>query len=219
MREALSLAIDREAIVERIMGGSAAAAANLLAYPGFGASEKLKDPAKPDPERAKELLAEAGYPNGFSLTLGSPAGRYTNDQRIAQTVAAMWARVGVKAEVETSAPPVFFKQRDQYAFSSYLAGWAVSSGEMINPLKSLVMSKSAADGYGTTNWSHYSNKALDDMIIEASSTLDEQKRAQILEKAGETVINDYGILPLQFELSVWAMKKGIHYEGRADQLP
>src|SRR5690606_7281198 len=138
VREALSLAIDREAIVERIMGGSAAPAGNLLAYPGFGAAESLKDAPKADPERAKALLAEAGYPDGFSMTLGSPAGRYTNDQRIAQTVAAMWARIGVKAEVETAAPSVFFKQRDQYAFSSYLAGWAVSSGEMINPLKALV---------------------------------------------------------------------------------
>lgn len=217
VREALSLAIDREAIVERIMGGSAAPAGNLLAYPGFGTSEALKDAPKANPQRAKELLTEAGYPNGFSMTLGSPAGRYTNDQRIAQTVAAMWARVGVKAEVETSAPPVFFKQRDNYAFSSYLAGWAVSSGEMINPLKSLVMTKSKADGYGTTNWSHYSNPELDKMVLEASSTLDDAKRAAILKKAGETVIHDYGILPLQFELSVWAMKKGITYEGRADQ--
>src|SRR5690606_8449101 len=205
VREALSLAIDREAIVERIMGGSAAPAGNLLAYPGFGAAESLKEAAKADPERAKELLAEAGYPDGFSMTLGSPAGRYTNDQRIAQTVAAMWARIGVKAEVETAAPSVFFKQRDQYAFSTYLAGWAVSSGEMINPLKALVMTKSPEDGYGTTNWSKYSNKTLDDMILEASSTLDDEKRAAILEKAGETVIHDYGILPLQFEMSVWAM--------------
>ncbi len=151
------------------------------------------------------------------MTLGSPAGRYTNDQRIAQTVAAMWARIGVKAEVETSAPPVFFKQRDQYAFSTYLAGWAVSSGEMINPLKSLVMTQSPADGHGTTNWSRYSNPEVDKMVLEASSTMDDDKRAETLAKASEIVIHDYGILPLQFELSVWAMKKNIHYEGRTDQ--
>lgn len=217
VREALSLAIDRQAIVDRIMGGAAQPAGNLLAFPGFGTTESLSKPPKADLEKAKKLLAEAGYPNGFTVSLGSPAGRYTNDQRIAQTVAAMWARLGVKTNVETSAPAVFFKQRDQYAFSTYLAGWAVSSGEMINPLKSLVMSKDPAQGFGTTNWSKYSNKELDSLISQASRTLDDAERAEILAKAGELVINDYGILPLQFELSVWAMKKDIRYDGRADQ--
>lgn len=217
VRQALSLAIDRQAIVDRIMGGAAQAAGNLLSFPGLGASEKLAEAPKADMEKAKQLLAEAGYPNGFTLSLGSPAGRYTNDQRIAQTVAAMWARIGIKTNVETSAPAVFFKQRDQYAFSTYLAGWAVSSGEMINPLKALVMTKDPALGYGTTNWSKYSNKDLDTLILKASQTLDDAARAKVLNEAGEMVINDYGILPLQFELSVWAMKKDIRYDGRADQ--
>lgn len=217
VREALSLAIDRQAIVDRIMGGAAQAAGNLLAFPGFGTSEKLAQAPKPDVAKAKQLLADAGYPTGFTLSLGSPAGRYTNDQRIAQTVAAMWARIGVKTEVETSAPAVFFKQRDQYAFSSYLAGWAVSSGEMINPLKALVMSKDPAQGFGTTNWSKYHNPKLDELILSASKTLDDSERAKILGTASEMVIEDYGILPLQFELSVWAMKKEIRYDGRADQ--
>lgn len=217
VRQALSLAIDRQAIVDRIMGGAAQAAGNLLAFPGFGTTENLSKAPAADLEQAKKLLAEAGYPNGFTVSLGSPAGRYTNDQRIAQTVAAMWARLGVKTNVETSAPAVFFKQRDQYDFSTYLAGWAVSSGEMINPLKSLTMTKDVAKGLGTTNWSKYSNAELDALITQASTTLDDVVRADILGKAGELVINDYGILPLQFELSVWAMKKDVRYDGRADQ--
>ncbi len=217
VRQALSLAIDRQAIVDRIMGGTAQPAGNLLAYPGFGTVEKLAQAPKADLEKAQQLLREAGYPNGFTVSLGSPAGRYTNDQRIAQTVAAMWARLGVKADVETSAPAVFFKQRDQYAFSTFLAGWAVSSGEMINPLKSLVMTRNREEGLGTTNWSKYSNPELDKLVITASQTLDDTQRAELLGKAGELVIEDYGILPLQFELSVWAMKNDIRYDGRADQ--
>src|SRR3546814_9966227 len=86
---------------------------------------------------------------------------YTNDKRIAQAVASMWARIGVKTDVETMAPPVFFKQRNAYAFSTYLAGWAASSGEMLNPLTSLVVTKTPAQGLGTTNWSKYSNPEVD----------------------------------------------------------
>ncbi|MBP6019477.1 MAG: ABC transporter substrate-binding protein [Burkholderiaceae bacterium] len=218
VRQALSLAIDRKAIVERVMGGAAQAAANLLAYPAFGTSEKYAKAADVNVDQAKALLAQAGYPQGFSISLGSPAGRYTNDQRIAQVVASMWARIGVKAEVNTMAPPVFFKQRDAYAFSTYLAGWAVSSGEMLNPLKALVVTKDPKLGLGTTNWSKYSNPELDKLVIDASQTLDEDQRSVLLQEASSLVMEDYGILPLQFELSVWAMKKNVHYAGRSDQM-
>lgn len=218
VREALSLAIDRQSIVDRVMGGSAMPAANLLAYPGFGASEKNAKAAAADMDRAKKLMAEAGYPNGFTMSLGSPAGRYTNDQRIAQVVAAMWARIGVKADVSTMAPAVFFKQRNAYAFSAYLAGWAASSGEMLNPLNSLVVTKQPELGLGTTNWSKYSNPEADKLVLEASQTMDDDKRAALLERAADMVMEDYGILPLQFEMSVWAMKNDIRYEGRADQM-
>jgi len=218
VREALSLAIDRQNIVDRVMGGSAMAAGNLLAYPGFGASEKHSKAPKADLERAKKLLAEAGYPNGFTMSLGSPAGRYTNDQRIAQVVAAMWARLGVKVNVDTMAPAVFFKQRNAFAFSAYLAGWAASSGEMLNPLNSLVVTKQPELGLGTTNWSKYSNPEADKLVLEASRTMADDKRAALLEKAADMIMEDYGILPLQFEMSVWAMKKDIRYEGRADQM-
>src|SRR3546814_8601404 len=88
------------------MDGGGLQAGNLLAYPAFGTSENNSKAAVVDSAQAKKLLAEAGYPNGFTLSLGSPAGRYTNDKRIAQAVASMWARIGVKTDVETMAPPV-----------------------------------------------------------------------------------------------------------------
>lgn len=218
VREALSLAIDRKAIVARIMGGVAKPAANLLAYPAFGTSKSLAEAPAANPAKAKQLLASAGYAKGFTVSLGSPAGRYTNDKETAQAVAAMWARVGVKTDVETMAPSVFFQKRNTYSFSTYLGGWAASSGEMINPLKSLVMTRNKEQGLGTTNYSHYSNPEVDKLVMEASRTLDDTKRSQILQKAGETAMSDYAILPLHFELSVWAMKKDIRYPGRADQM-
>ncbi len=218
VREALSLAIDRQVIIERIMGNGAKAAGNILPPSAFGASAKLVTAPKQDQQKAKQLLADAGYANGFSLSLGSPMGLYTNDQYIAQEVALMWAQIGVQTQVEATAPALFFRLRDQYAFSAYLAAWSISTGEMLNPLQALVMTKDPIKGVGTTNWSKYSNPELDALVLEASRTVDDDARTQMLQKAGHMVMEDYGILPLQFEMSVWAMNKDIMYEGRADQM-
>src|SRR5690606_5459868 len=142
----------------------------------------------------------------------------TDDSRMPQVAPTSGARIGVKVNVETTAPAVFFKQRNAHAFSAYLAGWAASSGEMLNPLNSLVVTKQPELGLGTTNWSKYSNPKADELVLKASRTLDDDERARLLQEASGMVMEDYGILPLQFEMSVWAMKKDIRYEGRADQM-
>ena len=218
VRQALSLAINRDAIVERVMGGVAAPAGQLLPYPMFGASEKHAKPEAADIEKARALLIEAGYPDGFEITLGAPSGRYVNDARVAQAVASMWSRIGVKTNVDALAPPVFFKGRDSYSFSAYLAGWSVTSGEMSNPLNSLLVTRNPEAGLGTTNRSRYSNPAMDKLVAEAGSTMDDTKRAELLKQASDMAMDDYAMLPLHFELSVWAMKDDIRYPGRADQV-
>ena len=217
VREALSLALNRDAIVDRVMGGVAKPAGNLLPYPMFGSSKEHSQAPKADVEKAKALLKEAGYPNGFSITLGSPSGRYVNDAKVAQAIASMWTRIGVKTSVDSMAPPVFFKNRDSYAFSAYLAGWSVTSGEMSNALTSLLVTRNPEAGLGTTNRSRYSNPAMDELVKQASSTMDDAKRAELLQKASNLAMDDYAMLPVHFELSVWAMKNDIRYTGRPDQ--
>lgn len=218
VREALSLAINRDALVERVMGGVALPAGNLLPYPMFGSSKEHSKAPKADVEKAKALLKEAGYPNGFSITLGSPSGRYVNDSKVAQAIASMWTRIGVKTSVDAMAPPVFFKNRDSYQFSAYLAGWSVTSGEMSNALTSLLVTRNPEAGLGTTNRSRYSNPKMDELVKEASSTMDDAKRAELLSKASNMAMDDYAMLPVHFELSVWAMKGDIRYQGRPDQV-
>jgi peptide/nickel transport system substrate-binding protein len=218
VREALSLAINREAISQRVMGGVAKPAGQLLPYPMFGASKTYAEAPKEDVAKAKALLKEAGYPDGFQITLGSPAGRYVNDSQVAQAIASMWTRIGVKTSVDAVAPPVFFKNRDNYTYSAYLAGWSVTSGEMSNALSSLVLTPNPAAGLGTTNRGRYSNPKVDQLVGEASSTMDDAKRAQLLSTASDLAMADYAILPVHFELSVWAMKNDIQYGGRADQM-
>ncbi len=216
VRQALSKAINREAIVEKIMGGVAVAAGELLPQGFFGTNPGAK-PEAYDPEGAKKLLAEAGYPNGFELVLGTPNDRYINDAKVAQVIAQMFTRVGVKTSVNAMTKSVFFKTRNKYEFSIYLAGWGAGTGEMSNPLRALVGTRSKETGLGGTNRGRYSNKALDEKILTALSTVDDAKREAILKDASKMAMEDYSILPLHFEVTSWAHRKGLSYKARADQ--
>jgi peptide/nickel transport system substrate-binding protein len=216
VREALSHAIDRKGIVDRIMEGIGIPAGDFLPSPAFGTSRDTR-PDTYDPAAAKQLLSEAGLPNGFSITFGTPNGRYLNDLKVAQAIASTWSRIGVKTEVEAAAPPDFFKNRDEYKYSAYLAGWGSDSGEMSNPLRALAATPSREKGMGGINRGRYSNPAMDAKLEEAMRTVGDKKREALLQEASRLVIADYGILPLYFELSVWAMRNTFTYAGRADQ--
>ncbi|PYO13364.1 MAG: hypothetical protein DMD75_05820, partial [Candidatus Rokuibacteriota bacterium] len=141
VREAISKAIDRDAIVARIMGGVAVAAGEMLPPGMFGANHDAKAP-KADPDGAKKLLASAGYPNGFALVLATPNDRYINDALIAQAVAQMLTRVGLKVSLDAMTQSTFFAKRNRREFGFWLAGWGSDSGEMSSPLRSLLATPS-----------------------------------------------------------------------------
>ncbi len=216
VREAVSKAIDRAAIVEKIMGGVAVAAEQLLPQGMYGASNELAVEAY-DPEAAKALLAEAGYPDGFKLVIGTPNDRYINDEKVAQAAAQFLSRIGIETSVDASTKSVFFKRRNDYEFTVYLAGWGSGTGEMSSPLRALVATPDKDKGYGGTNRGRYSNPALDALIEQALATLDEAEREKLLQQASEMVIQDYGILPLHYEVTSWATREGLAYEPRTDQ--
>ena len=216
VRQALSMAINREAIVERIMNGVAVPAGELLPDSMFGATPGAPV-EKYDPEGAKKLLAEAGYPDGFGLTIGSPNDRYINDAQVTQAVAQMFTRIGVETQVDAVTASTFFKRRNQFEFSMYLAGWGAATGEMSSPLRALIAGKNKEKGYGGTNAGRYLNPDLDALIDKALATVDDAQREAILQEASQLAMKDYAILPLHFEVTPWALRKDITYEPRTDQ--
>ena len=215
VREAISLSVNRDAIAERIMGGYAQPAGELLPPPMFGTSDRAVDGY--DPDRAKALLAEAGYPDGFTITLGTPNDRYVNDEQIAQAVAQMMARIGINTNVDATTASQFFSRRNALDYPIYLAGWGAAPGEMSSPLKALVATYDADTGMGSTNAGRYSNPAMDEVLVKAMATIDDNERDKLLQEAGTMVLDDFGIIPLHYEQTVWAMKPGLGYEPRADQ--
>ncbi len=216
VRRAVSIAIDRRAIVDEVMLGAAAPAGQLLPPGMFGHHPELEVEAY-DPEGAKALLAEAGYAKGFELVLGTPNDRYANDQQVAEVVAAMLTEVGIKTKVDAAAASVFFKRRNDYEFSLYLGGWRSASGEMLSPLRALVATPNTEKGYGSTNRGRYSNPKLDALIEGALGTVDDAKREAVLRQASALAIKDYAILPLYFEMALWAHRKGIAATPRVDR--
>jgi peptide/nickel transport system substrate-binding protein len=218
VREALSIAVNRDAIVGRIMGGVAVAAGELLPPGMFGAHEDGDLPPNAfNPDRAKALLAEAGYPNGFGITLGTPNDRYINDAQVSQAVAQMWTQIGVETDIDASTASTFFSRRNAQEFSAYLAGWGAGTGEMSSPLKALLATLDKSRGYGGTNAGRYSNPAMDDVLTEALRTVDDDARQELLRKASRMAMEDFAIIPLHYEVSPWAMKATIDYTPRADQ--
>ncbi len=216
VRRALAIAIDRQAIVDRVIGGFAKPANQLLDKVFFGASQDIqKIPF--DPDGAKKLLAEAGYPNGFEMTLSSPNDRYVNDAQIAQAVAQMWSRVGIKTNVNAMTSSVFFSKRGKHEFGIWLAGWLAQTGEMSSPLRSLVATPNNDKGWGASNQGGFSNAEFDALVDTAMATVDDTKRKALLEEASKKSMELMAVIPLHSETSPWAMKKEFTYKPRADQ--
>jgi peptide/nickel transport system substrate-binding protein len=216
VRKALSIAINRDAIVERVMETKAVPAAQLLPDFFYGTSKKLK-PAKYDPEGARKLLAEAGYPNGFALTIHGPNNRYINDDKVAQAIAQFYSRAGIDAKVETMPSSVYFTRATKGEFGYMLLGWGTESGEQGSSLRSLLATYDASRGMGVTNRGRYSNPLFDKQVTDALVTMDDRKREAMIQQAAETAMNDTALIPIHYEVSTWATAKGFRYTPRTDQ--
>jgi len=222
VRTAISKSIDRDVIVSRVMEGEAIKAGQLLPEGFFGVSPKLK-PVAYDPNGAKKLLAEAGVPNGFRLTIHSPNDRYPNDAKIAEAVGQMLSRIGIDTQVVTMTQGVFFREASTGSpekgpkFSFILVGWGSGTGEASSPLKSLIATFDREKGMGASNRGRYSNPAVDKLINDALATVDDAKRADLLARATEVAIEDVGIIPLHYQVNTWAMRRGFSYKPRTDE--
>jgi peptide/nickel transport system substrate-binding protein len=214
VRLAISKAINRKAIVERVMEGFATAAGNLVSPPVFGYAPALK-PEAYDPAGARKLLAEAGYPDGFAVTLDAPKNRYVNDERLAQVLAQMLARVGIQTKVETMPSSVYFAKARAGDFSFAMLGWGSFSGDLA--LRALLATPNAAKGYGAWNWGHYSNPKVDALLEQDFATLDNNKREALARAAATLALKDVPVILLYHQLASWAMKKDIAYTPRTDE--
>ena len=214
VRRALSMAINRDAIRERVMEGLSESTENLI-VPGAPGHVPSMVPVKYDPDGAKRLLAEAGYPNGFGLTVHGPNNRLINDEKIAQTVAQMFTRIGVDSKVETMPMAVYAPRGAKFEFSVALIAWG-GSVDLSSPMRALLACTDPAKGLGVVNWAKYCNPKVDELLFQADN-MDPLVRDRILREAASLLSRDVALIPLHFQVSAWAVKKGLTYQGRGDE--
>ncbi|WP_059413460.1 ABC transporter substrate-binding protein [Cupriavidus basilensis] len=216
VRTAISMAINRQGIKDRLMEGLSEPTNNLVPPTLFGYNPNLKT-VKYDPDGARKLLAEAGYPNGFGITLHTPNNRYVNDEKIAQTIAQNLTRIGIATKVEGMPMATYSAKGIKHEFSFGLLGWGAQTGEVSSPLRALLACEDAKKGFGTVNWGEYCNPKMDVVLEKALSTVDDGERSKLLQEATAIAINDDGIIPIHQQVTTWATQKGITYVPRTDE--
>jgi peptide/nickel transport system substrate-binding protein len=170
-----------------------------------------------DHHRPPHEAAEADYPQGFKITLHGPNDRYPNDFRIAQAVAQMWTRAGVKTAVETSPYAAFIIRASRQEFSAFLVSWGTPTGEPGAGLRSTVATHDGK-GMGSVNRARYSNPASDAKLVAAMQVLDDGKREAMLQDTMRVLAGDVGIIPIHLQKNVWAMRAGLAHDARVDEL-
>ncbi len=219
VRRAISKAINRDALVDRLMDGVGVQAGQIAAPGMFGHSPNIK-PEAFDPDGAKKLLAEAGYGDGFRLVLHTPNDRYVNDQKISEAVGAMLTRIGIRTEVEAQPWSVYSSkqyvggERGLSAFSASLIGFGTATGETMSQHWMLVHARNKELSLGHANAGNYANARLDAWLEEAMRTNDAPKREKMLWDIGAAYMADVALVPMFWQVNAWAARKGFTYEPR-----
>ena len=222
VREAFYKAIDVELIKTRVMRGLSTPSALMIAPELFPLSKEFTRP-KYDPDGAKKLLTEAGYPDGFEVALDCPNDRYVNDAAICQAVVGMLARIGVKVNLNAQPKAQYFAKvlkPGGYNTSFFLLGWTPSSMDAHNVMHDIMGCREDPKDptRGEANLGNYCNKEFDALTDKVLVETDAAKRNQLIKQAFEIGIKDYGYIPVHQQAVAWGVSKKVKIALRADNL-
>ncbi|MBY0338119.1 MAG: ABC transporter substrate-binding protein [Acetobacteraceae bacterium] len=216
VRQALSLAINREALVERVMDGAADATAQWLPAGAFGHNPEVR-PHAFDADRARALLAEAGYADGFRITLATPNDRWPNDARISQAVAQMWTRIGIRTQVDAAPFAAFVPRRSRQDHAIQLGAWGSSTGEASNYLMSIVATFDRERLTGPANMTRHSDAEIDAILARGAATMDDAEREAIWREAVRLYDAKLPMIQLLQYRNTWAMRRTLRHDPRMDE--
>jgi peptide/nickel transport system substrate-binding protein len=218
VRQAFYQAIDEATIKTKVMRGFATPT-GLLVGPGINGFDPALNGRLPyDPAAAKALLAQAGYPRGFSVGMDCPNDRYLNDEAICDSVVAMLAKVGVKIRLTAQTRGKYFAKlmAGSQGSSFYLLGWLPDTYDALDALVNLVATPDKQAHRGDANFGGFSDPALDKLIAEISSESDSAKRLDLLHNALAQVKQDIAYIPLHQQDLVWAVRDNIELVQQGD---
>lgn len=207
VRKAIDYAINNAAIVERIMRGfgTVGAQASPLGYLGHNSALLVRY----DLEKAKALMAEAGYADGFTITMMAPNNRYVNDEKIAQAVVSMLAKIKIIVDLQTMPKAQYWPKLDERAADMMMLGWHADTNDSANFHQFLTHCPDVDTGNGQYNSGGYCNKKADALMAQSNSEIDPVKRAALLQEMETILYEDAAFIPLHWQNLAWGVRKGV----------
>ena len=214
VRQAFYQAIDINAIKKKVMRG-ASTPAGLILSPGLnGFDASLNHRLPYDPKKSRQLLADAGYPNGFELQMDCPNDRYVNDEAICGAVVQMLAKVGVKVNLLAQTKSKYFQKLKKHDVSFYLLGWIPDDQDAGSVIAHLMVPPK--DGGLAWNGGGYGNPRVTELSKKIGSEVDQKKRQAMISEAYKIVQDDVGYIPLHQQALSWGVRKGVTVAQRPD---
>ncbi|MDM8165139.1 ABC transporter substrate-binding protein [Roseovarius sp.] len=210
VRQAIVHAINNEGIVQKIMKGFGTVAAQQSPEGYVGHNPNLEP--RFDVEKAKALMEEAGYADGFSATMMCPNNRYVNDYKICEAAAAMLAKIGIEIDLTTMPKAQYWPKFDERAADIMMIGWHSDTEDSANFNEFLTMTPNADTGRGQYNSGNYSNEEVDSLTMASLTETDEQKRADMLQKVEQILYDEAAFVPLHWQDLAWAARTGVDIE-------
>lgn len=210
VRKAINLAVNQQIIVDKILKGFGSAAAQLSSTDFMGHLDTLKP--EYDLAEAQRLMKEAGYENGFRVSMMAPNNRYVHDEKIAQALAAMLARINIKVELKTLPKAQYFQEYDNRSADIMMIGWQSDTSDSNNFYEFLVACPDPNTGLGAYNAANYCNPKVDGLIRAANREMNPERRIRLLQQIEQTLYDEAVIVPLLWQHLAWGAKANVHIE-------
>lgn len=210
VRQAVNYAINQEGIVQRIMRGFATTAGQQPPAGYLGHNPELKPQF--DLDKAKQLMEEAGYQDGFKISMIAPNNRYVNDFRIAEAVKAMLARINIDVDLKTMPVAQYWPEFDKCAADMLMIGWHSDTEDTANFSEFLTMTRNSETGRGQYNCGYYSNPEVDGLIESANLETDTAKREAMLQRVEKILYDDAAFVPLHWQNLAWGARNNVQAE-------
>ncbi len=219
VRKAMYMAINENEIIKKIMRGHAAPASQIPDVPTIGYNASITR-LPYNPQMAKKLLKEAGYGNGFDITLTGPNDRYVQDAKIAEAVARYLAKVGIRVKLDVKPKSIFFPEVTSGKLDFYLIGWFDGTFDMGRTYFKLAHTRNKETGLGTFNGTAYSDANLDKLLESTADMVNPMERMKTLQELNKMAMVDKIVwIPLHYQEDLYATQKGkgIKFSPRPDR--
>ncbi len=216
VRKAAYMAIDVDTLIAKVMRGNAQPASQLVSSAMRGYSNSMEARLPYDPDAAKAMLADAGYPDGFSFGLRCPNDRYINDEAICKAAASMMAKVGLRAELTSMPVRNYWPELREDKFDMYLLGWSPGTFDAEHPIRFLASTPNKEKKLGSWNFGDYSNARVDELLPMLQTELDDGKRQGMIDEVTGILQDDVAYIPMYVQPLIWASTDKVKLTQRTD---